>query len=133
MADLDFSSIGAEGTEKDPVLVPAGCQVGGLIGRTCNVQGGVSGITLSGSIKGAANLITKLDKDSNSVYIDYLASGGIVGFNSVYADDEKVMNGTKGYSNLHFDTILVAIFGSRICYDGRCVGRVFSGKKSNED
>lgn len=109
MADLDFSSIGAGGTEKAPVTVPAGCQVGGLIGRTYNVLGGVSGITLSGSMKGAANLITKLDKDGNSAYVDYLASGGIVGFNSVYADDEKVMNGTKGYSNLHFDTILVSM------------------------
>jgi hypothetical protein len=91
------------------VAVPAGCQAGGLIGRTYNVQGGVSGITLTGSMKGAANLITKLDKDNNNTYIDYLASGGIVGFNSVYADDEKVMNGTKGYSNLHFDTILISM------------------------
>ena len=109
MAKLDFSSIGAGGSEKNSVTVAAGCQVGGLIGRTCNVLGGVSGITLSGSIKGASNLITKLDKDSNNEYIDYLASGGIVGFNSVYANDEKVMSGTKGYSNLHFDTILVSM------------------------
>ena len=109
MAALDFSSIGAGGTEKDPVMVTAGCQVGGLVGRTYNVQGGVSGITLSGSMKGAANLITKLDKDNNNDYIDYLASGAITGFDSCYANDEKVMSGEKALSNLHYDTILVTM------------------------
>ena len=109
IAKLDFSSIGAGGTEKDPVSVPAGCQVGGLIGRTYDVQGNISGITLAGSMKGAANLITKLDKDNNNVFVDYTASGAITGFNSVYADDEKVMSGEKVLSYLHYDTILVTM------------------------
>lgn len=109
MADLDFSKIGAGGTTEAPVSVPAGCQVGGLIGRTYHVEGGVSGITLSGSMKGAKNLITALDQDNNATETHYLASGAITGFNSIYADDEKVMSGAKVYSYLHYDTILVTM------------------------
>ena len=110
MANLDFSSIGAGGTEKNPVEVVAGCQVGGLIGRTYAVDGHVSGISLSGTMKGAANIKTSLDKGSNDVKTNYLASGGIVGFNSKYADDETVFTGDSFvYSHIHFDTILVSM------------------------
>lgn len=109
MADLDFSQIGAGGTAENPVSVPAGCQVGGLIGRTYDVEGHISGISLSGSMKGTSNISTLLDKGTNGVNANYLASGGIVGFNAIYPGDEAVMTGTKTLSFLHYDTILVAM------------------------
>lgn len=110
MANLDFSSIGAGGTAENPVSVPAGCQVGGIIGRTYAVDGHVSGISLSGTMKGATNIKTSLDKGSDDVTTNYLASGGIVGFNSKYADDETVFTGEDFvYSHIHFDTILVSM------------------------
>ena len=110
-ANLDFSQIGAGGTAENPVSVPAGCQVGGLIGRTYAVDGHVSGISLSGTMKGAANIKTDLDKGTNDVDANYLASGGIVGFSSKAADDETVFDseGTFVYSHIYFDTILVSM------------------------
>ena len=111
-ANLDFSSIGEGGTAKNPVSVPAGCQVGGLIGRIYATDGHVSGISLSGSMKGAANIKTDLDKGTNSTITNYLASGAIIGFSSCYADDETVMNGTSSsrvFPHLYCDTILVSM------------------------
>lgn len=111
-ANLDFSSIGNGGTAENPVSVPAGCQVGGLIGRTYDVDGHVSGISLSGTMRGAANIVTSLDKGTNDVTSNYLASGAIVGFNSCYADDATVMQGEaedRVFSHIHFDTILVSM------------------------
>jgi hypothetical protein len=109
MAKLDFSSIGEGGTEKNSVLIPAGAQVGGIIGRTYGVSGRISGISLAGSMKGAANIITALDKDGNSQNANYTASGAIIGFNSIYAGDEDVMSGAKVNSYLHTDSIVVTM------------------------
>lgn len=111
-ANLDFSSIGEGGTAENPVSVPAGCQVGGLIGRIYATDGHISGISLSGSMKGAANIKTDLDKGTNSTITNYLASGAIIGFSSCYADDEAVKNGSSSsrvFPHLYCDTILVSM------------------------
>ena len=108
-AKLDFSSIGEEGSEKSPISVPAGCQIGGLIGRTYDVSGHISGISISGTMKGASNVKTELDSGADKINANYLAAGAIVGFQSIYSEDESVMTGARAYSYLHYDAILVSM------------------------
>ena len=113
-ANLDFSQIGAGGTAEIPVEVPAGCQVGGLIGRTYYVDGFISGISLAGSLKGAANIVTGLDTclEGDSNYTgdyNHLAAGGIIGFNAYYATDDAVKSGSTKKSHIHIDTVLVSM------------------------
>ncbi|MBQ8439741.1 MAG: hypothetical protein IJX19_03675 [Clostridia bacterium] len=113
-ADLDFSQIGAGGTAETPVEVPAGCQVGGLIGRTYYVDGHISGISLSGSLKGATNIVTGLDTclEGDGNYTgdyNHLAAGGIIGFNAYYATDDAVKSGSTKKSHIHIDTVLVSM------------------------
>ena len=108
-ANLDFSQIGAGGTADIPVEVPAGCQVGGLIGRTFQVDGFISGISLSGSIKGPTNITTSLDRGGNGINANYLAAGGIMGFNAFYPEDEVVASGSTKKSHMHLDSILVSM------------------------
>ena len=108
-ADLDFSAIGNGGSEANPVSVPAGCQVGGLIGRTYGVKGYVTDCLISGTMKATKNVKTELDIGTTGDDHNYLASGGIVGFNSQYANPDEVANGTIGANHLHFDTIMVSL------------------------
>lgn len=109
-ADLDFSAIGAGGTAQNPVSVPAGLQVGGLIGRTYGVKGCVTDCLVTGSMKATKAVKTKLDTTGETGGLhNYLASGGVVGFNSQYASHLEVETGDVKKNHLHFDTIMVSL------------------------
>ena len=119
-ADLDFSRIGEGGTAANPVEVPTGCQVGGLIGRTYNVYGHVTNCLIAGTMKATTAIKTDLDKltgaDSTGEY-NHLATGAIVGFNSWYSDYTQVMThldtvdptAVDTDTQLHFNTILTSL------------------------
>ena len=116
-ANMDYSAIGAGGTAENPVSVPAGCQVGGLIGRTYAVRGYVTDCLIAGSMKATTAIVTQLDlchkeNEPGNYKDDYnhLASGGVVGFNSQYSNSaNEVADGEIGLNHLHFDTLMVTL------------------------
>ncbi|MBQ8432560.1 MAG: endonuclease/exonuclease/phosphatase family protein [Clostridia bacterium] len=110
-ANLDFSGIGEGGTEEDPVSVPEGCQVGGLIGKTYAITdiGYISGCTVAGTMKATKSIATAFPDDSTTEEqeTDEYASGAILGFHALYSDNIKQTG--KVLSYLRFDTILVSM------------------------
>ncbi len=110
-ADLDFSGIGEGGTEADPIRVPEGCQVGGLIGKTYAITdiGYISGCTVAGTMKGTRTIATAFPDDTatEEQETNEYASGAILGFHALYSDNIKLTNSVKSY--LRFDTILVSM------------------------
>ena len=110
-ADLDFSGINQ--LDEDPETaghqVAEGCQVGGLIGRTYNVTGYVTGCTIAGSMKGATNILTAFPDTGDYApgETNEYASGGIIGFMSNYSNTITSSGGKKSY--VAVDHILVAM------------------------
>ena len=110
-ADLDFSGINQldEDTETAGNQVAEGCQVGGLIGRTYSVTGYVTGCTIAGSMKGATNILTAFPDvgDYAPGESNEYASGGIIGFMSLYSNTLTSSNSAKSY--VAIDHILVSM------------------------
>ncbi len=107
-AEMDFSRIAEGGTSSSPVYVPAGAQVGGLIGRTFNVYGHVTKCLTAGSMKGAKYMDTDLLSSA-----EHHAEGGILGFASQYPDHTTVMtlgeNESTAVTQLHFNSMLTSL------------------------